>query len=115
MDFKVSCGPVLPAVATQAADELEKILGEIVNGHRKPGKVPMEPMITLIQFARDHGKDAEDAKRYRWLRTNYPGFTHDMLTGELPESPAEIDDSWRPELDQRIDAAIAASTKGGEA
>jgi hypothetical protein len=34
------------------ADELEAVLMEIVNGKRKADKIPMEPMVRLIAFAR---------------------------------------------------------------
>ena len=51
--FKVSCGPRTAAQVAAAADELEKAIGESANGQRKPGKLPLEPMVVLIQFARD--------------------------------------------------------------
>lgn len=51
--MKVSSGPVSKEVAMSAADELETVLSEIANGKRKPHKIPIEPMVRLIQFARD--------------------------------------------------------------
>lgn len=39
--------------ALKFADELERVIGEIANGKRKPQNIPMEPMCVLIQFARD--------------------------------------------------------------
>lgn len=34
------------------ADELERVIGEIATGKRKPQNIPTEPMIALIAFAR---------------------------------------------------------------
>ncbi len=51
--FKVEHGSVTPSQARISADDLEKALGEIANGKRKAGKLPMEPLIALIQFVRN--------------------------------------------------------------
>lgn len=51
--FKVTSPTVTGDEALKAANELEKVIGEICNGRRKPGNIPMEPMIALIQYARD--------------------------------------------------------------
>jgi hypothetical protein len=51
--MKVSSSPVTKEDAVKFADELENALSEIANGKRKPQKIPLEPMIALIQFARD--------------------------------------------------------------
>lgn len=71
----ISSGPVSQAEALAAADELEAAIMECLNGQRKAGKLPVEPMVRLAQFARDAvAKEAEcealrkDAERYRWLR-----------------------------------------------
>lgn len=45
--------------ALQSAAEGERVLGEIMNGKRKPQNIPMEPMCVLIQFARDHAKPSK--------------------------------------------------------
>jgi hypothetical protein len=52
--MKVSSAPVSKEEVLQFADELENVLSEIVNGVRKPKNIPLEPMIALIQFARDN-------------------------------------------------------------
>jgi hypothetical protein len=51
-DFSVSTGPVSAEDAQRCAADLERVLGEIANGTRKPNKIPMEPILRLIQFAR---------------------------------------------------------------
>lgn len=63
-EFKVTSPVVAQKEAEAFAAELERVIGEIANGKRKPQNIPMEPMIALIQFARD----AEDAaaKAARW-------------------------------------------------
>jgi len=52
--MKVSSAPVSKEDALRFADELENVLSEIANGVRKPKNIPLEPMIALIQFARDN-------------------------------------------------------------
>lgn len=59
--MKVSSPPVTPKGAIKFADELEVVLSEIANGKRKPQNIPMEPIIALIQFARDSTKNSLDA------------------------------------------------------
>ncbi len=44
--------------ANAAADEVERALGEICNGRRKPGSIPMQEMCSLVQFVRDTVKKA---------------------------------------------------------
>lgn len=44
--------------ATSAADEIERAVGEICNGKRKPGSIPMQEMCSLVQFVRDSAKRA---------------------------------------------------------
>lgn len=53
-DFKVSSKPVTTDGALKFAAELELAIGEIMAGKRKPANIPMEPMVALIQFARDN-------------------------------------------------------------
>lgn len=53
-DFNVSSKPVTGAEALAFASELERAIGEIMIGKRKPANIPTEPMIALIQFARDN-------------------------------------------------------------
>jgi hypothetical protein len=50
--FKVSCPHVSDAAARMFADQLESAIGEVANGERKPGRLPVEAMVRLIQFAR---------------------------------------------------------------
>ena len=51
-DFKLTCEhDVSTQEAQAAADELEKVIGEIIHGKRKPGNIPMEPMTVLVQYA----------------------------------------------------------------
>lgn len=49
----ISTSPVSAADALRYADELDEALVEVMNGKRTLGKLPMEPMARLIQFARD--------------------------------------------------------------
>lgn len=51
--MKISTGPVSHADALRFADEVETALSEVAAGTRKAGKVPLEPVCRLIQFARD--------------------------------------------------------------
>ncbi len=39
--------------AMAAADTIELAVGEICNGKRKAGSIPMQEMASLIQFVRD--------------------------------------------------------------
>lgn len=57
MTFKASADNVTLAKAEQAADELEKVLGEIANGKRKADRIPVQEIVTLIQFARNVAAD----------------------------------------------------------
>lgn len=42
--------------ATTAANEIERAFGDICNGKRKAGSIPMQELCTLVQFARDEAK-----------------------------------------------------------
>jgi hypothetical protein len=53
MTFKATSKPVPAGDAIKYADELEAAIGEIMNGKRKPDRIPVEPIVKLIQFARD--------------------------------------------------------------
>lgn len=44
--------------ASAAADEIERAVGEICNGKRKAGSIPMQEMCSLVQFVRDAAKRA---------------------------------------------------------
>lgn len=58
-DMKVGCEhPPTDEEALKFADKLERVIGEICNGKRKPQNIPMEPMCVLIQFVRDRAKPA---------------------------------------------------------
>jgi hypothetical protein len=52
--MKISSAPVSPSAAAEAADQLEKAIGKVMNGEAKPGALPVEPLCKLIQFVRDH-------------------------------------------------------------
>ncbi len=56
--MKVSSPPVSPKEAIKFADDLETAIGEIANGKRKRQNIPMEPMVALIQYARDNANHA---------------------------------------------------------
>ncbi len=57
MDFKMAVEHEITIdEATAAADEIERAVGEICNGKRKAGKIPLQEMCTLVQFARDEAK-----------------------------------------------------------
>lgn len=51
--FQVKSGPVTPAQALDCAYDLETAIGEVANGTRKPEKLPVEPIVKLIQYVRD--------------------------------------------------------------
>lgn len=60
MTFTMIVGhEVTRAEAKAAADTIEAAVGEIANGRKKPGSIPMQELCTLVQFARD-----EAAKGY---------------------------------------------------
>lgn len=44
--------------AMTSADEIERAVGEICNGMRKAGSIPMQEMCSLVQFVRDTAKRA---------------------------------------------------------
>lgn len=48
--------------ATAAADEVERAVGEICNGKRRAGSIPMQELCSLVQFARDTATKAANAK-----------------------------------------------------
>jgi hypothetical protein len=77
-DFKVSSPAVSNAEATIFANELEQVLGEILNGKRKPQNILIEPMIALIKFSRD--KIAESDKH--WKAINIKNSHEYVVTGE---------------------------------
>lgn len=52
--FKITTGPTSPSDILRFADELESAIDQVMTGDRKAGKLPVEPMARLIQFARDH-------------------------------------------------------------
>ena len=51
--FSVTSQPVSTEEALAFAAELEKVIGEIMNGKRKASHIPVEPMVALIQYVRD--------------------------------------------------------------
>lgn len=51
-EFKVKHASVTPELAARFADELEVMIGEVMNGKRKADRLPVEHMIGLIQFSR---------------------------------------------------------------
>lgn len=51
--MKVETGRLTTQDALKFANELETAISEVMNGQRKAGKLPVEPMCRLIQFARD--------------------------------------------------------------
>lgn len=55
-DFKVQCQPVTDDKALEYAAELELAIGEIMTGQRNPRNMPVEPIMALIQYARDKAK-----------------------------------------------------------
>lgn len=50
--FRVSVATMTPERVKDAADLLERCIGEIANGQRKPGKLPLEELCVLIEHAR---------------------------------------------------------------
>ena len=54
--FKLSHGSATPEKALAAADQLEREVGEVLAGERKAGKISVEAICTLVQFARDVAK-----------------------------------------------------------
>lgn len=51
--FKLTSASATAEEALKAADELEQAVGEICNGKRRAGNVPVEQMAVLVQFVRD--------------------------------------------------------------
>lgn len=66
MTFTVSHGPVTTKDALQHAKDLETAIGEIGNGKRKASKMPMEPLIALVQFVRDSHSNAAELEELRY-------------------------------------------------
>jgi hypothetical protein len=84
-DFSVSTGPVSAEDAQRCAADLERVLGEIANGTRKPNKIPMEPILRLIQFARQPQLDVPLTPEIigRALRWKHDGRQYDRDTVRL--------------------------------
>lgn len=59
--MKVSTGNVSPEEALKLADELEEVIGEVSDGSRKPSRIPLEPLIKLIQYVRNTTPSAKSA------------------------------------------------------
>ena len=53
MSFNVEAKTVTTEQVIACANELEDVIGEIMNGKKKPKDLPIEPMVRLIQFARN--------------------------------------------------------------
>lgn len=103
----ISSGPVSPAEALACADEVEAAIMEIMNGKRKPGKMPLEPMVRLAQFARDA---QASLARYDYIRSNARGRVDGRGRQEfdLPD-PYPLSDIMRGSVAQHLDAAIDAA------
>ena len=57
MEFKMTVEhEVTLEEAMTSADTIEHAVGEICNGKRKAGSIPMQEMCSLIQFVRDEAK-----------------------------------------------------------
>lgn len=59
MGFKMKVEhEVMLEEAMTAADAIECAVGEIANGKRKAGNIPMQELCSLVQFVRDEAKRA---------------------------------------------------------
>lgn len=57
MSFKIDVEhEVTPEEASAAADEIERAIGEIAIGKRKPGSIPLQELCFLLRFVRDAAK-----------------------------------------------------------
>lgn len=66
--MKVTTGPVPHADALRFADEAETALSEVAAGTRKAGKIPLEPICRLIQYARTSKRSVPDWEAVRGKR-----------------------------------------------
>lgn len=111
--MKVSTGPVSHADALRFADEIEAALSEIATGARKVGKMPLEPVCRLIQFARDSAAPLDMV-----LHCPKCGEQHiDAATETWPNEPHRTHlchscgHRWRP-ADVATNGVAAVKTKG---
>lgn len=91
--FRVTTGPVTGEQALAFADELETALGQIANGERKPGKIPVEPIARLIQYTRDTQlakSKISEIGRKRMEAWQADGTLIDRVAGVLHEQEEEI-------------------------
>lgn len=51
--FRISTPPVSRAQALKFADQIEREIGEVANGARKPGRLDLEALARLVTFARN--------------------------------------------------------------
>lgn len=51
-DFRISTPPVSRAQALKFADQIEREIGEVANGSRKPTRMNLEAVARLVTFAR---------------------------------------------------------------
>ncbi len=101
-EFKVKCPPVSDAEALRCADELERMVGEIMNGKRKASQLPAEAVMTLIQFARDSAKNTKDARRWRGLLNHF--WNLKMTFNKSPNTIREMKFTLR---DSTLSSAMA--------
>lgn len=70
MSFKMTVvHEVTPEEASAAANEVERAIGEICNGKRKPGSIPMQELCALVQFARDAAAKETATKQQTEVRS----------------------------------------------
>lgn len=60
-DFTVKARSISDAEALRYAADLERMIGEVMNGQRKAAHLPVEYMAVLIQFVRDKASAAPAA------------------------------------------------------
>lgn len=77
--MQITTGPVTQKVALECADELEVAIGEMMAGQRKPGKIPLEPIARLIQFARDQAKESENQRKQELFQESYASGVKEVL------------------------------------
>lgn len=111
--MKISTGPVSRDDALRFADEVEAALSEVAAGTRKAGKIPLEPVCRLIQFARDSAKPIDMV-----LFCANCGAQHiDVATETWPNEPHRshrcryCEHIWRP-ADVATNGVAAVKTRG---
>lgn len=101
--FKLGISSPVPlARALGFADEVERAVGEIANGQRKSGDLPLRDIAGLVQFVRN--SRAAEKQVYVWLNT-FIDYMDDTVSLVYPKPVRErLSEAraWMEKLEERV-------------